>query len=51
MRVSPRLVLVGCNVQDPHTTYQCYEEFPMGGNKNVCNFCRIVLLGELRLQE
>ena len=28
--VEPRLVLVCCNVQDPHATFQWYEEFPMG---------------------
>ena len=36
--VAPILVLVGCYVQDPHTTYQCYEEFTMGENPTVCNF-------------
>ena len=34
------LVSVGCNVQDPHAIYQRYEEFLMGGNPTVCNFCR-----------
>ena len=33
--VAQRMVLVGCDVQDPHSTYQCYEEVPTGGNKTV----------------
>ena len=39
--VSPILVLVCCNLQDPHAAYQYYEEVPMWGNPTVCNFCRI----------
>ena len=31
---------VGCCVQDPHVTYQCYEEVLMGGNPTECNFWR-----------
>ena len=35
--ITPKLVLVGCNIQEPYATYQCYEEVPMGGNPTVCN--------------
>ena len=38
--VAPRLVLVGCGVHDLHATYQCYKEVIIGGNPNVCDFCR-----------
>ena len=50
--IAPLLVLVGCNVQDPHATYQYYEEVPMGENPTVCTFFRnfYFLLGELKLQ-
>ena len=29
------MVLVCCDVQDPHATFQCYEEGPMGVNRTV----------------
>ena len=49
--VTPILVLVFCGVQDPHSTCQCYEEVPMGGNPTVCNFwSALFLLGEWKLQ-
>ena len=35
--VAQRLVLVCSDVQDPHATYQWYEEFSMGWNPTVCN--------------
>ena len=37
--VAPRLVLVGCNLQDPHATYKCYEEVTMVVNPTVCYVC------------
>ena len=39
--VAPILVLVGCGLQDPHATYQCYEEFTIVENPTVWNFGRI----------
>ena len=37
--VAARLVLVGCDVQEPHAIYLCYEEVLMRGNPTVWNFC------------
>ena len=38
--VVPRLILVCCNVQEPHASCKFYEEGPMGGNQNVWSFWR-----------
>ena len=35
---APRIVLVDCNIQNTHGTYQCNEADPMGGNPTVCNY-------------
>ena len=43
--VSPRLVLVGCDVQYLHATFQCYEEVPMGGNPTVWKIVETFLVG------
>ena len=40
--VTPRLILVCFNAQDLHATFQFYEEFLMGENPTVCNFCRSI---------
>ena len=37
--VTQRIVSVGCDVQYPHATYQCYEE-PIRVNKTVWNICK-----------
>ena len=45
---TPRPVSVFCNVQDEHSKYQYYEEFPMGGNPTVYNFWgTFVLVGRV----
>ena len=46
VRVSPILVLFGCNVQAPHYIYKFYEEVSMGGNPTVWNVLGTLFLFE-----